>query len=585
MIYLLLRAMYVPMLHDSIATFFRYVHIHQVFPYYSEWSANNHFLNSLLMLGSYELFGSSPFALKLPNVIFFPVYFFFAWKISGKISNPFLKWGFLISMLFAHNFFEFFGTGRGYGMSMGLVIAGVWFVMLAHDTHKTKHYFLALILLSLATYANLTIMNSFILLVGELMLILLFQKQSSKVSKSAIIILFGIIPIILMILLLFKIQAEGELYYGKPDGFIQVSVATLSRLLTGSDSPVFVYLALLLFLISAGAFIFVQIKKLPKKQYKNLFEPQWFFLCLLTGNIIAYYLEHKIFGTNYPEDRTGLFLYPWLVGSVFFSLDAIKFKKPYLNLIPALPFLFFPIHFITHMNLSWSSMENQAIPERFHITVAEDQGKSEYPLIVQGYQGRLMRWLYMNFRNETPLSRIFFEDYPSMNGDYQIVNLSEYPEWRTAYDSIDGDQRTGFALLKRKNQLSRIPVFSKDDIQKNEPQASAFFELYRGPIDSLAGKALYIDFNLNLSSEKSPFHGRIVADVQDDQNNSLLYEFTQFDWYRTDWSDPEKSFLNALYLPELPEKAQNIVIYIWNIDKKPFLLPNGHFDILYLRKG
>ena len=149
-----------------------------------------------------------------------------------------------------------------------------------------------------------------------------------------------------------------------------------------------------------------------------------------------------------------------------------------------------------------------------------------------------------------------------------------------------GSSEVQIALLtQRINFLTEHFKKHKKDIQKNEPQASAFFELYRGPIDSLAGKALYIDFNLKLSSEKSPFHGRIVADVQDDQNNSLLYEFTQFDWYRTDWSDPEKSFLNALYLPELPEKAQNIVIYIWNVDKKPFLLPNGHFDIFYLRKG
>ena len=92
------------------------------------------------------------------------------------------------------------------------------------------------------------------------------------------------IPIILLIILLFKIQAEGELFYGKPDGFIAVSVVTLSKLLSGSDSQVFVYAAIILFLFAIGLFIYVQIKKLPKKDYKNLVcscFPGWLDPCFL----------------------------------------------------------------------------------------------------------------------------------------------------------------------------------------------------------------------------------------------------------------------------------------------------------------
>lgn len=536
------------------------------------------------MLGSYELFGSSPFALKLPNVIFFPVYFFFVWKISGRIQSRWIRWGFLISMLFAHNFFEFFGTGRGYGMSVGLVMAAVWFAMQALNTGKTKDYIFTFLFLILANYANLTLMNAFVLIAGLLMLSLFISQQQFKLKKAIVIFVLGIIPIVLLIILLFRIKAEGELYYGKPDGFLEVSVLTLGKLLTGNENHTFVYAAVGLYFISLAIFIQRSFKNKNGKWLQDLINPNWLFFYLITGSFIASILENKLFGINYPEDRTGLYLYPWLTGAVFFGLDQLKVKRWWLKIIPAIPFLFFPLHFLTHINLSWSSMENQAIPQRFHDVVANDQEAGDYPLIVQGYQGRVMRWAFMNFRQERQLSRIFFDDFPSMNGDYQIADINKNPDWLTKYDSIDGDRRTGFSLLKRQEKLTRSKIFTKSSIQTPEIISDEFYELYRGPVDTLRGNALLAGFTLNLVSQKNPFHGRVVSTIFDDQNNSLHYEFVPFDWYRTDWSNAEKNFTNALYIPELPANAKSMVIYVWNIHRKPFQISNGQLDILKLYK-
>ncbi len=182
--YLILRGIHVQMLHDSIATFFRYVFINKFLPYHSEWSANNHYLNSLLMWVSFKLFGSSAIALKLPNIITFPVYVYFVYKIATSIKNRYLHWGFFICMLFAHNYFEFFGTGRGYGMSMAFLTGGIWFTMLAIQTSKNKHFILTFIFLILASYANLTTMNSFIVLTGVLSIaiVLNFAKQKKSIQ-------------------------------------------------------------------------------------------------------------------------------------------------------------------------------------------------------------------------------------------------------------------------------------------------------------------------------------------------------------------------------------------------------------------
>ena len=67
-IYLIIRSIYVPLIHDEAATFFHYIQSSSFIPFHSLNDANNHFLNSLLTYISYTLFGDSEFALRLPNL-------------------------------------------------------------------------------------------------------------------------------------------------------------------------------------------------------------------------------------------------------------------------------------------------------------------------------------------------------------------------------------------------------------------------------------------------------------------------------------------------------------------------------------
>lgn len=55
--YLWLRAIYVPLVHDEIATFYHYIQTGRFLPYLSHWDANNHFLNSALTWLSYSSSG------------------------------------------------------------------------------------------------------------------------------------------------------------------------------------------------------------------------------------------------------------------------------------------------------------------------------------------------------------------------------------------------------------------------------------------------------------------------------------------------------------------------------------------------
>ncbi len=586
-VYLILRGIFVQPIHDSIATFFRYVHIGEIFPYHSEWSANNHYLNSLLTFISYKFFGSSPLALKLPNILLFPVYFYFVYKISLEIENKMLRWGFLIVLTMTHNFFEFFAVSRGYGMSMALLSGGLWFTIQAFKKNSLSHYVYALLFMIPACYANLTIMNSFIIISGLLILNAAINgpdKIYLRVKKLLVVVLLGIIPIFLGIILLLKLKAQGELYYGKPDGFFEVTVKSLLQLLTNSDSQIYVWIAVGYFFTVCAGFIFIILKKLSEtKNFRSLIRHEWLFFYLLAGNMIASFLENKFFGTNYPEDRTGLYFFPYLTGSIFFISDKLPLKQSFIKWLMVIPLAFFPIQFLSNVNLTRSSLEDEAIPERFHDKVAAATQPGKIPPTIEGYRSRIFRWVYMNFRKDEELSLIQYNTYPSLDGDYQLVKRSEYPLWQHYYDSVDFDKHTGLWLLKRKHKLEKKLIYHKEGITMDSASNAEYFEFAKGPIDSLAGKTLYCHYNLRLISDQKPFHGWIVTTVFDKDRNVLRYEYIPFDWYRTIWNDG-RPFINGMLVHEIPSDAATYVTYIWNIKKIPFIVKQCDFSMFSLEK-
>lgn len=48
LIYFGLRAAYVPIFHDEAATFFHFIQVERFIPFYAEWDAGNHLLNTAL---------------------------------------------------------------------------------------------------------------------------------------------------------------------------------------------------------------------------------------------------------------------------------------------------------------------------------------------------------------------------------------------------------------------------------------------------------------------------------------------------------------------------------------------------------
>lgn len=584
--YLTLRAIHVPLLHDEIATFFRFVYLGKFIPYHCEWSTNNHFLNSLLTYISYHLLGSSSIAQRFPNLLFIPVFFFFIYKISQELKSQKLGLVFIILMLSFHNFIDFFSFSRGYGIALSLIAGSTWFTLLALKTNKTKHVVIALVCMLISTSAILIMVNSYIILIAILFLHNLYvNRQKARILVSRIILLFflGLIPVILVAKYLFDMEEVGRLDYGGMEGFWEVSVKNLTSLLVGTWSNWLNILVILFLVLMTVSFINLLFNRREESILKKILNPKLLFFYFLMGNFIGFFLEHHLFGILYPEERTSIQFVFFFFGSMVFLTDQLNNKFKRFQILPFLPFVLLPVHFVYSMNLDYSKIDsfNFNIPERFYDTVQTRQVQGDFPPTVQGYQLRVQKWNWYNFTKKGEQSLIHYNSYPALDGDFQIVMPQEFNLWEQYYHQIDTEEKTGAVLLERKNKLQRTVIYF-DNTLNLEGSAREYHRIAEGTIDSLVGSSLYFGFKFRLVSPEKPFHARLVVEIRDENDQVVRYEYIPFDWFRREWLKDGKPFINGTLIHDLPSGSKKYYVYLWNIYKKPFTVRESEFSIFKL---
>jgi hypothetical protein len=223
-IYILVRAVYNPLSHDELATYFHYVQSGQYLPPQSGiiWDANNHLLNSFLTDIFYRIFGNSALALRLPNVLSFLIYTFFIAKLLQELKYAVVRTFGFIALLSVAYLVEYFALARGYGMSMAFFIAALYYLRLFVNKQSLKHLIFTLSFIVLACLANLTLINSYGLIL--VFLLVYFALNSTTFSNSKkwrffIILTSSVACILYPVYFSLKLKASGALYYGAKTGF------------------------------------------------------------------------------------------------------------------------------------------------------------------------------------------------------------------------------------------------------------------------------------------------------------------------------------------------------------------------------
>lgn len=586
--YLWLRAFYVPLSHDEVATFFHYIQTGDMIPYTGAlWDANNHLLNSLLSYPFYQLFGASEWALRMPSLLIAPLYFLFNYRIAQRIRNGWPRWSFLIVVLTTHYVVEHLAYCRGYGISLALLAGGIHYSMKmgGSSSLSLRDLILAVLCSVLALSANLTLLYSVLILFAFLIFRSLERYEDLSIHRKLQvggIFLLGILLVGAGVRYLFDLKSKGALYLGEGKGFFEASVGSLAKAFFHSDGGLATGFLILLTILALVLFLFSLFEG-SESGSKFRVQPGDLFSYLFFGNLIATLSAHLLLGVNYPEDRAFMYMFPFLVGSICFGADRVEGiflgrVAPYVSLL----LLLFPLRSYAMLNLThqtYYAFRLQRIPERFIHKIEEESRDTAYKPTVAGARLRHFVYAYHNYMNGGELNPFYHKDYPAPNADFQIVDTSRTPSLKGAYKVLDHDPITDFSLLNRKPPLERDPLFTVEVDSTDGFTRREFNEFYNSKelLDSLIGDRIIVDQELTLStkSEEAPFTADIVIEIRDEEGKKLYYDFLRCNWLRYSWDGSPDNFRYSLYVHEIPEGAERFKLYVWNKDGKAYRISSG----------
>ncbi len=180
------RAVRAPLTYDEANTYLNII-ASNILAIFNFNTANNHFLNSLLAKLSSAVAGTAELVLRLPNLLAFAAYLLFAFLILDRFvkTKIVVLCGFLLLSL---NPFvlDYFSLCRGYGLSLGLLMASLFFFFsfldktLGHEPNRYRHLQLSLAALGLGILANFSLLNVYLSLVIFAFGFLAFVNRKNK---------------------------------------------------------------------------------------------------------------------------------------------------------------------------------------------------------------------------------------------------------------------------------------------------------------------------------------------------------------------------------------------------------------------
>jgi len=571
--YLVLRAAYVPPLHDEVATFFHYIEVGDIWSDTAVLDANNHLLNSYLSRFTYLLFGDNFFFLRLPNILAFFIYF---WSVVHLLKGLNHRFNYLIALVALNTIpfvFEYFALTRGYGLGLAFFTFSVALLFRWIKTQKSGVLFFCLIAGWLSVFANLIFINSFVLLVFMVLIFFIVHRANFTLKRYAFqigsIVLVGILtyPLIQFGL---KLKNSGSLYYGSLEGFWEVTGKSLSSLVFFTDSPIMKWIVIAALLIILTETI---VRLLEIKWWDFLHKHSTLIVYFLFGNIVITWILAKVFEVNYPEDRAGIHFVLLFVISAVYMLDKIKWKYS------GVPLLFFPITFLYVMNFSKTVVTpDQILSREFYEEIRSHVDTSSS---LQMYTTQHLGWAY-NERSQENKIFVLNQREPSPVYDVVVTRKPFYkPEIHTEFEAVYKDSLTKNYILVQKEALKRDNLFEKSF---SFPwHANEFSEILSFESDDSLRAESYL-FKLKGEIEIDSIYSDITLIFAGSNNKGeqVSYSYFPLRWY---FGARNLAFDFEINYPLSFEEngVQSMKIYIWNPRRRSFTMGVSTLEAFELR--
>lgn len=268
------------------------------------YTANNHWLNTLLMKWSWPVFGVSEWSLRLPNILAFLLYAWAGKRIFYKEGKSMILYIFFFAALLANQFvLDFFGLARGYGLAEGFFALALSYLFPWVQHKRVQDQIKLLLCLILSFYANFSFLIP-IAVIGGLSFLFTWDWQVlRKRSFKNPLIPYVIAAVLFLpgLKALFGLSESGQLYIGQTSNFIDTTFFSyLMMVVSGYNKTLGVnwfyvlHFCLLLFGLILGW-----------KDRKLLLSS-----LIIIGTGVMIILFHIFLKMNYPVERTIIYFYP-----------------------------------------------------------------------------------------------------------------------------------------------------------------------------------------------------------------------------------------------------------------------------------
>jgi hypothetical protein len=561
---LVIRAKTTPFTHDETATFYYFVSNGHYMPFNAHLDTNNHVLNSMFTHWCYVLMGSSKFALRIPNLIFFVVMLFGLFRISKHLRSDQAKLVLLFGFVVSYNWFTFFSVSRGYGLSFGSFIMAVACLLEYFKNDRIRHLVYLGFWMQLAMAASLIMMPVFCIMLG---LIVTYQLLHKKLFSIGNLLNLAINAALILYWVTFSsfLKEQHGLTHGEGESYWEVTFVSLIYMVTGSYSQLLqtVLVVASVLLVLFGIYTIIKTKPTLETYFS---EPHFWFLTLFILELLGIWLMKKLMGINYPEDRTALFFYATLILYAVFLTE--KTHGAFLNSFALVLCVSLLIHFALKLNFRRHELYiYDTFPARFYEKLLAEQRSRTLPITIGGHRCREFIYGFMNYRSDGALNAMDPPELLHMNADYLIAKAGEKPFYDRYYTELDSEPDWSFRLLKRREKIeNKLEIELKNKAAKGN---SEFYELMNDTNNRLFPNKnpIRVDFTFKVGKVPVPFEAWLVVQIDSMNGNKFCFKRSALNWIKKDYNN-DKEYTYSVITPTLPKQYKCFKVFLWNIKQE-----------------
>lgn len=603
------RAFLIDFTWDEASTYLTYVRNGIVIVSdYDVMSANNHILNTFLMLCFTKLFGATEFVMRIPVLIAHLLFLLFSARLVKNTGGKWLAISAFIIINVNPYMLDFFSLARGYGLSLGLMMGSVYYFFLFHAKEKKNRYSaLTILFAGLAVLANFVLLNYCLAVFGAIILLHIYFAEISgkpKPQKYKDALKGIIVPSFLMLILLLfvipigiKLKNIGALFFG---GDISFWNDTMNTIVDRSFYEIgYSYrlqqLAKGFMVLVITASVILVVFKTVKKQLtsKTVFLMSLLFLIFMCS--LSTIMQHYLFATPYLMERTALFLVVlFSLIFVFLVSEFTDIKNIYVWITHASGAILI-LHFIAAYNLKYVL--------EWKLNADTREMLSDLDKVKQITKGKETMNIGTSLIFECPLNyyrqknnmfwmnTLWRFDSRSMLNEYFFLEKKHIGRYNPdSLEIIKTYPLSGSVFAKSKYLPKEMKVvFTKEhSFEKGEKYC---FEMDEAK--EFAPDFVYI-VNDSVTPKKAgivAFYAEVMAPDISCDNIQMVFSFQNdkgeiYKWQKTqvkDFIKREKEWFRATYTCIIPDNVKHgdeIKAYFWNKDKERLYIQSAEFKWL-----